>query len=792
MRGLEARLGKPTGLALYFLVLTGLFFGPVVLRGKVFLPGGFLYRTPLWYNEKVELQNFDLFDAIIYFYPIQTYLNDSLKRGTFPTWSPYNFAGHPLAFNGQSGFLYPPRLLFHLLFSPLTAFTLSQLVHLFLAGYAMALLARRLSLSPLTCAFAGTVWMFNGYAISLLTFDHVLICCGWLPLSLLAIDRCRRDWWGAVQLAPTVALLATSGHLQHVHSSLLIMAIAGLALLFSFENGGAGLARALVGGTLGMLMAAPLLIPTAATLYGSQRPHLSLAFLNQVHREFVLTSPATFLFPEAYGSPVTHFAVNRIPSGGNFMFPELVVYCGTATVLLALLGANSCLLTRLLALLGVGAVVVPATPLYWLIYQMPGMDRVIPARLVFVYQFCVVLCAAFGFERLATAPRRGAALTGLVLAVLGGIHLWSQAHPTAAMVRLPVRDLFLSDEQYQLAVEAGRQATYSFANPGFLMPFLCLVAVSVMLLALKRPAIWILLLTTVELAFFGWRWNPTIDRDLVYRSTPETQFLQTHLLTERVMGVGTIKPNSLLPFRLQDVGGYDSFYPQHSAIFLSFLMRGYYNPGEQLPAQLFPITRHHSKLVDLLGVRYLVAYPDQELEGYPLRLFAGLRVYENPGVLPRAFLTSSHLVEPDPGLVLQKLERGEVDPRRVVILPEPPPEPHPVGGENEGKIRIVRYSPTEVRLAVESSAQAWLVLTDAYAEGWSASVNATPSPLLRADLMFRAVAVPPGSSEVVFSYWPPGLSMGLRLGSGALLTWLVLLVLAGRTKSSSRTDLGPG
>jgi uncharacterized membrane protein YfhO len=59
-----------------------------------------------------------------------------------------------------------------------------------------------------------------------------------------------------------------------------------------------------------------------------------------------------------------------------------------------------------------------------------------------------------------------------------------------------------------------------------------------------------------------------------------------------------------------------------------------------------------------------------------------------------------------------------------------------------------------------------------------ATVNGENIPVERADVMFRAVQVPAGQSEVVFEYRPAWLLPALLVGGGAwLLTLIAVIVL---------------
>ena len=86
---------------------------------------------------------------------------------------------------------------------------------------------------------------------------------------------------------------------------------------------------------------------------------------------------------------------------------------------------------------------------------------------------------------------------------------------------------------------------------------------------------------------------------------------------------------------------------------------------------------------------------------------------------------------------------------------------------------IEEYTDTRVALTVETDAPGYLVLTDAYYPGWVATVNGSETPIQRADVMFRAVSIPAGTSAVVFEYRPSWLTPALMVGGVA---WLVALI----------------
>ncbi len=153
-------------------------------------------------------------------------------------------------------------------------------------------------------------------------------------------------------------------------------------------------------------------------------------------------------------------------------------------------------------------------------------------------------------------------------------------------------------------------------------------------------------------------------------------------------------------------------------------------------------------------------------------LSSDIKLYENLAVLPRAFVVHDALVVGDDYLgtedALSLLRDPAFDPARSVVLAETSPREAVTlpasdtplrirrgdGGEVLDGTHVTAYAPTRLEIAVESEAAGYLVLSDAYYEGWQAAVNGSETPILRANIMFRAVPIPAGESTVVMEYRP--------------------------------------
>jgi hypothetical protein len=141
-----------------------------------------------------------------------------------------------------------------------------------------------------------------------------------------------------------------------------------------------------------------------------------------------------------------------------------------------------------------------------------------------------------------------------------------------------------------------------------------------------------------------------------------------------------------------------------------------------------------------------------------------------PRTLPRAYLASPRCVA-DPSTALEFILVQDFHPGQDVVLecaPGTPADAAPTGTGGLGQVRIAHYAPESVELEVDARQPAVLVLNDAFYEGWSATVDGQPAPILPANVAVRGVRVPAGPHRVSFSYRTPGLVLGAIISLGTL------------------------
>jgi hypothetical protein len=156
-------------------------------------------------------------------------------------------------------------------------------------------------------------------------------------------------------------------------------------------------------------------------------------------------------------------------------------------------------------------------------------------------------------------------------------------------------------------------------------------------------------------------------------------------------------------------------------------------------------------------------------------VFFDHKVYEYPGVLPRAYLVH-RAIEADDNAGLALLASPDFSAASSALV-----EPGAVQSlePNDGRgdaVDFVQTRPDLVRLRTSSSTNALLVLSDAFYPGWRVSVDGQGARLIRTNVSLRGVAVPAGQHDVVFSYEPDSLRWGAAVSALAVVLIVVVLL----------------
>jgi hypothetical protein len=195
-----------------------------------------------------------------------------------------------------------------------------------------------------------------------------------------------------------------------------------------------------------------------------------------------------------------------------------------------------------------------------------------------------------------------------------------------------------------------------------------------------------------------------------------------------------------------------------------------------------PVSLQHP-LCDLFGIRYVLT--DQPAVTAPNlvdRTPAGtgrFHLLERTSVLPRATFvrTVDRIADREQRLI--ELRRPDRDvAHRVILEDADAPEPAPAAANlPPAEVTITAHDDERVQVHVRTAADGYLRLADAWDAGWCATVDGARSTIHIADHYLRAVYLPAGEHDVVFTFdaarvvWPPRLSLLALLAIIVLAVW---------------------
>ena len=213
--------------------------------------------------------------------------------------------------------------------------------------------------------------------------------------------------------------------------------------------------------------------------------------------------------------------------------------------------------------------------------------------------------------------------------------------------------------------------------------------------------------------------------------------------------------------------------------------RGLYSsPLERLTMLVRQVegTSLHLRLLQAAGVEHAVSlHPlgdlvhERTIEGLFERPILLERV---PDPLPRVYVVGASRRAAGEEAVARLLDAG-FDARREVVLADGPTLAEPPGFRADA--RLVEKTADRVVLHAVANSPGFVVLLEGYDLGWRARLDGRDVPLLRANLAFRAVALPPGEHHIELVYRPRGLLVGLAVS--ALGLTLAVVAHAGKGRS---------
>ena len=726
-------------------------------------------------------------DISAYWYPLIEAFVRTVASGEWPLWNPSLGFGHPMLEDPNLQVAYPPTWL-NLILPPALYYKLFVVTHLAWGALGAYRLGRRLELRADAAFVGAAIFLASGPWLSGISLWHHFAGVAWLPWLWLAVERVLSNpsrHSGAV-LGCVAAAQALTGS-----ADLCVMGGLGAAARIACSRGlrdrTAPVVRAfMVAIGLAALLGAVQWLPTLGIInvgvrsgmgtessaYWSLHPVRLVELvlprllvdlpLSQSVRDTLLESREAFLRSIYIGAPAAGLAVLALLTKG----PQRLLAAGFLAFLAIALGRY--------------------TPVYGAILELPPVAMLrFPIKFLWPGALLWGLLVGFGFRALGrpwpTLLRRRVRGLALLLSLVGLSLLVSEARGFGAGALAELLDSRASAEVRAAALEAaGRTIGLGGA--------LLLATGALLGLRSRREAsnatlsALFALLVVGDVAFAGWSTYRLAPAELL-RHRP--QLLDTIASTrlprvyarkaarERVLESllrGSGEHASALSWLLGDLerlrppaasrwgvdgsyqGDFTGLAPQVAGQMDALVARAWGRPLGR-------------RLLEIGSVTHAVALSDWG-PGAPPQVASlasvfsePIRMFELSTPIPRAYVVSGARVAAEPDS-FDLLQQPDFDPRAETLL-APPAEGRPVSAEFSGVVELLWRRANSVGIRAELSTPGYVVLTDAHWPGWKATVDGAPTPIHRANVLFRAVGVGPGQHMVEFRYAPPLVPWGV-------------------------------
>ena len=661
-------------------------------------------------------------DAFGYFLPAYEYEARRLAAGALPLWNPYQGAGVPFLAALQPGALYPARLL-ALIGSPAEAMGWSAFAHTLLALLGTYLLCRRLGAGGAAAAL-GAIVFATGFALPWIALASFVEPGAWLPVLALALVAILEGggWGWVLVLGIAAGMPILAGGYQPTLYMAYGLGLLALAVVVDRRARGLPLTASAVGrlavaAVLACATAAPQLLPTLAWSGQSVRQAQPLADVQLM----TLVVDAV-----RQGRLMTFFF--RQTSSDLCYLSLPVIALGVVGMLgrrpLGLVVGLGAIATALVTLIHPGSIFFP------LYKAIPGFTMFrFPTRILLLTALFAGVAAALGLTTLTRAralgaPSRRRAVEAVALVVVVALLVWPYRNP----VELPW--------------------TASSTNP-------------------------------LGVAFF-----PN------HRPPPEYRVWAPSGRLE--LGVDVFVRQGMRE-QVRVLQDYEPLSARRLGVFLHAVVGRRMPP----PGQAFftggiledpPI--EWPSLLDLVAVRTLLlpagAVPPDGVAGWTkLEATGQLVTYRNERALPRAYVVARARFMTHEDDVLSQLIAPDFDGQREVVLVGAPAadDERAVATASPTTARPARFvvdEPEHLAVDVDGAGPGVLVVADAFAPGWEATVDGEPRRLWQANYLVRAVVLRAGDQRVELRYRAPGLAPGLALAAAGWGTVLVGLAVRRR------------
>jgi hypothetical protein len=711
-------------------------------------------------------------DLSLYFFPLRRFIASGLRAGALYWWNPYVHEGEPLALPALG---YPLDLL-HALWPDERLFSLLLALHLPLGAAGAFALARALGAGRIGAAAAGAVYGLGGFAASTVNLYVYAQALGWAPLAVLGLLHAAEGGWRRLALGalPVALCFATTG------LELAVQAVAAAALLCPRTRRLPALAAA---AALGVLTAALPLLVVSGTMAGSARARgftTDVVLAHSVHPLTLVQTVVASLHGDTARLAERWWGQNFFPRGFPYV---LSLYLGAAVLVLALIGARrgGGAGRRLAVLAAAAALVCLGRWIGWgALLEHVAALRVVryPVKAFFSVHLAAALLAGMGLDALRRGPARAWRALAIAAGAAAAALLFLPALPALApaFTRWFAGGFFPPGMDWPQRIDRLRFVLGDGAVGGGGVAAVAALAALVARgrVAPRWGALAVAGVVAADLIRAGAGLNPGVPVAAL-RPSAESEALASAVRAGGGRAFTCDVTSSPAYLAARAARG------ERHVVWTLWALADTLTPAMNVTPAV--PTAYSADLTMLV--------PEARVPG------EGEGCASIGALVPRlraAAVTHVLSLDPvaDPALTAEAvLAPPRLAPLRVHVYRLSSPMPRVSARADDGRplsVFRLRETPGHLEVAVEAAEPATLLLRDAYAAGWSASVDGRAAAIEVEEGRYLAVRVAAGRGVVTLRYRSPRLRAGLALSA---LAALILAALWTRSSGAAPAPARP-
>ena len=759
-----------------------------------------------------------------------------IQNGFFPLWNPYILCGVPAIALATSNMFSPMILIYFLFADKVFAYGFLIFFEVFCTGLTFYFMMRTIFKTTRLASFiAGISFCMCGFMFwnGNIPMQNILNLMFVYPLVFLFYYKLRESGKPVFAFLMSICLVLSflncNGGILHHGYDIVFLTLFHLSFLIFKPQ---PLKKELklniiyfISIALSLGLCAFQLLPVYEVVQNSTR------FTGAVYYtpEKIFPTIFSFVYPDIWPT---------IQSGQIQFLRSLqygvVGYCGVASTILAVAGALFCKDKKRFFFVLYPLLYFPA----WIVYSNASIVKILPLFLragnhlfysFYLYAFCVAVLAGLGFNFIYEnkfSVKDKIAILICKLISYGYIVIYLVFFTGLIILALKfdyitgfIKSVFLDkvstvDTLSQSTVFYTDKLNFLFSTlwsniPLFLASNFVKIFALVILIALffnKRKKIFfptLAVLICLDFILIGYQhleWKP---RDYYFPETKEIQFLKKDNSVYRV-GIfyedsnwfweqnpdagfhdfnkftydrsHKLHENIIIHFGIEKIGAFSGLCPYRRYQYFELLDQkfGFCSHG------IF-LTGFESPLLDLLNMKYVLYPKDYELNIPKLEnVFTGdhYSVYLNKNVIPRTFFVEKAEFIESQNDLFDLMKNKNFDFSKQVLLSEKkPPEEYldtPSTNTN-AEVTIEGSNPNGMNLKVKTGSSGWIVIGNAYHDGWKAFVDGKETPVYPAYHLLQALHVEKGEHDIVLEFFPQKMKTGGYVAGISLILFLLII-----------------